>query len=123
MHMNEQELNALVESKLAERLEARQQADRNRIREEVVSQIRREASKAHYDRINSKHPVEDRFGGLGEAGHKARLAAMDERRRAANAHMDEVNARPVPGGLLDQKSRAALTPGSEGFEIHPGRRS
>jgi hypothetical protein len=115
--MNEAELNALIETKLAAALEARLQADRARIRAEVVSDLRREESRKHYDRINRKHPVEDRFGGLGAAGHEARLAAMDARAKAANEHMDRVNSAPVPGGLLDQRSRAALTPGSEGFKF------
>jgi hypothetical protein len=121
--MDEAELNALVESKLADRLAARLKADREAVWMEVVSELRREASRKHYDRINAKHPVEDRYGGLGPEGHAARLRAMDERAKAANEHMDRVNARPVPGGLLDQRSRAALTPGSEGLEIRPGRRS
>jgi hypothetical protein len=112
--MNEAELNALVETKLAAALEARLQADRARIRAEVVSDLRREESRKHYDRINRKHPVEDRFGGLGAAGHAARLAAMDARAKAANARMDEINARPVPGSLAHQRS---LIPGSEGFRI------
>jgi hypothetical protein len=115
--MNEAELNALVETKLAAALEARLQADRARIRAEVVSDLRREESRKHYDRINRKHPIEDRYGGLGAAGHAERLRQMDARAKAANAHMDAVNARPVPGGLLDQRSRAALTPGSEGFKL------
>jgi hypothetical protein len=120
--MNEAELTQIVEAKLAEQLAARQEAERAKMRAEVVDQIRREAERKHYDRINARHPIEDRFGGLGPAGHAARLKAMDVRARAANAHMDEVNSRPVPGGLLDQRSRAAPG-GSEGFEIHPGRRS
>src|ERR1700730_8218510 len=111
--MTEEELGAIVESKLADRLAARLQADRDRVRMEVVSELRREAERAHYDRINARHPVEDRFGGLGPEGHAARLRQMDARARAANAHMDRVNARPVPGGLLDQRSRAALVPGAE----------
>jgi hypothetical protein len=115
--MNEDELNTIVERKLAEALAARIKAERDRIRLEVVSSLRREAERKHYDRINAKHPVEDKFGGLGRAGHEARLKAMDARARAAAAHMDEVNSRPVPGGLLDQRSRAALTPGSEGFKV------
>jgi hypothetical protein len=112
--MTEDELNAIVESKLADRLAARLQADRDRVRAEVVSEIRREAERKHHARINAKHPVEDRFGGLGPAGHAARLTAMDARARAANAHMDAVNARPVPGSLAHQRS---LIPGSEGFRI------
>jgi hypothetical protein len=112
--MTEDELNAIVESKLADRLAARLQADRERVRMEVIMELRREAERKHYDRINAKHPIEDRFGGLGPEGHAARLAAMDVRARAANAHMDEVNARPVPGSLAHQRS---LIPGSEGFRI------
>jgi hypothetical protein len=117
MRMNAEELDAIVESKLAEQLEARLQADRQRIRAEVVDQIRREESRKHYDRINARHPIEDKYGGLGAAGHAERLRQMDARAKAANAHMDAVNSRPVPGGLLDQRSRAALTPGSEGFKF------
>jgi hypothetical protein len=115
--MNAEELDAIVESKLAEQLEARLQADRQRIRAEVVDQIRREESRKHYDRINAKHPIEDKYGGLGPEGHAARLRQMDAARARAAAHMDEVNSRPVPGGLLDQRSRAALVPGAEGFAI------
>jgi hypothetical protein len=118
--MDEAELNAIVESRLADRLAARLKADRDRVRLEVISELRREAERAHYDRINRKHPIEDRFGGLGAEGHAARLAAMDARARAANEHMDRVNQRPVPGGLLDQRSRAALVPGHEGFRIKQG---
>jgi hypothetical protein len=121
--MNAEELDAIVESKLAEQLEARLQADRQRIRAEVADQIRREESRKHYDRINARSAIEDKYSGLGREGYAARLRQMDAAAKAANAHMDRVNSRPVPGGLLDQRSRAALTPGSEGLEIHPGRRS
>src|ERR1700726_1361909 len=115
--MTEDELNQIVESKLADRLAARVQADRERGGAEGVGELRREAERKHYDRINAKHPIEDKYGGLGPEGHAARLAAMDARAKAANAHMDAVNSRPVPGSLLDQRSRAALTPGAEGFRI------
>jgi hypothetical protein len=112
--MTEDELNTLVESKLAAQLEARLAADRERVRMEVISEIRREASRKHYDRINAKHPVEDRFGGLGAEGHAARLRQMDAAAKKAAAHMDEINSRPVPGSLAHQRS---LIPGSEGFRI------
>jgi hypothetical protein len=121
--MTEAELNAIVEAKLADRLAARLKADREAVRMGVIMELRREAERAHYDRINAKHPIEDKYGGLGPEGHAARLAAMDARAKAANAHMDEVNARPVEGSLVHTKQRAALVPGGEGFEIHPGRRS
>jgi hypothetical protein len=51
------------------------------------------------------------------------LKAMDAARVADKEWHDRVNSRPVEGSLLDQRKRAALTPGSEGFEIRPGRRS
>jgi hypothetical protein len=121
--MDEAELSKIVEAKLADRLAARLKADREAVRLEVISELRREAERKHYDRINAKHPIEDRFGGLGAEGHAARLRQMDAAAKKAAAHMDEVNSRPVPGGLLDQRSRAALVPGAEGFEIRPGRRS
>jgi hypothetical protein len=117
MQMTAEELNSLVESKLADRLAARLQADRERVRADVIAEMRREAERKHYDRINAKHPIEDKYGGLGPEGHAARLAAMDARAKAANAHMDEVNSRPVEGSLLHRRSRAALTPGGEGFRF------
>src|ERR1700737_209317 len=98
--MTEDELTQIVESKLADRLAARLQADRDRVRMEVISELRREAERRHYDKINAKHPIEDRYGGLGPEGHAARLAAMDARSRAANAQKDQVNSRPGPGGWV-----------------------
>jgi hypothetical protein len=121
MHMTEQELNAIVESKLEEQLAARLQADRNRIREEVISALRREETRKWYDRINAKHPVEDRYGGLGPEGHAARLKAMSAAAAKANAEMDAANARVVSGSLLEQRSRADSAGGSAGFEVRPGR--
>ena len=121
--MTEEELNALVEAKLAERLEARLQADRNRIREEVISALRREAERAHYTKINAKHPIEDKYGGLGREGHEARIAAMRAGAARDAAHMAEVNSRPIPGSLVHQRKQAALGGGAEGFEICPVRRS
>ena len=118
--MTEDELNAIVEAKLADRLAARLQADRERVRMEVIMEIRRKAEREWYDRINAKHPIETAGDPKVEA---ERRRQMDIRAKAANAHMDEVNSRPVEGSLVHQRSRAALTPGSEGFEIHPGRRS
>jgi hypothetical protein len=86
------------------------------MRIEVVMELRREAERRHYDKINSKHPIEDKYSGLGKAGHETRLRQMDANRAAANAHMDEVQARPVEGSL-EHRRRVALTPGSEGFRL------
>jgi hypothetical protein len=123
--MTEDELNKIVEAKLADALAARLEADRARVRDEVVTELRRAEERAWYDRINKKHPIEDKYGGLGKAGHEARLKAMSAAAAKTNAEMDAANARPVEGSLLEQRSRAALTPGSEGLEIRsdPGWRS
>jgi hypothetical protein len=115
--MTEAELMQIVESKLADQLAARLQADRERVRMEVIMEIRRKAEREWYDRINAKHPIEDRYGGLGPEGHAARLKAMDAARVADKEWHDRVNSRPVAGSLLDQRSRASLAPGSEGFRI------
>ena len=74
--MNEHELNQIVDAKLAEQLAARLQADRARMRQEVVDEIRREAERAHYARINARHPIEDKYSGLTREQHEARIAAM-----------------------------------------------
>jgi hypothetical protein len=115
--MNEDELNSIVERKLAEALAARLRAERQRIRAEVVDEIRREAARQHYDRINRKHPIEDKFGGLGAEGHAARLAAMSAGAQRDAEKMDRANQRPIEGSLVHQRSRAALTPGGEGFRF------
>jgi hypothetical protein len=115
MHMTEEELSAIVESKLADRLAARLAADRARVREEVIRELRREIDREHYNKINAKHPSEDKYGGLGPEGHAARLKAMDERARADNEWMDRVNAKSVEGDLRAQ--RAAHKGGKSGFTI------
>jgi hypothetical protein len=112
--MTEDELNAIVESKLAARLAARLQADRERVRVEVITKLRREAESAHHDKVNRRHAIQ----GLGDPQvEAARLAAMDLRARADSDHLDRVNSRPIEGSLLDQRRRAALVPGSEGFRF------
>ena len=115
--MNDLDLDAIVEAKLAEQLEARLRADRERVRAEVVDQIRREASARHYDRINAKHAVEGPLAGLTPAQHEARLRAMQAGVQRDMEKMDKANSRVIEGTLLHQKSRAALTPGSEAFKV------
>jgi hypothetical protein len=117
--MTEDELNKIVEAKLAEALAARMKAERDRIRLEVVSSLRRAAEKAHYDRINARHPIENKYSGLTAEQHEARLAAMRAGAARDAEHMAEVNSRPIPGSLAHQRQRAALTPGDEGFAIKP----
>jgi hypothetical protein len=115
--MTENELAQIVEAKLETELAARLAADRNRLREEVISGLRREAERKHYDRINARHPIEDKYGGLGPEGHAARLAAMRAGAVRDAEHMARVNSRPIEGSLVHQRKRAVLTPGSEGFKF------
>jgi hypothetical protein len=118
--MTEQELDAIVESRLEEQLAARLEADRQRVRLEVISEIRREAERAHYDRINARHPIEDKYSGLGREGHEARLAAMRAGAARDAEHMARINSRPVEGSLLYNKQRASIVgTGGEGFAIKP----
>jgi hypothetical protein len=79
--------------------------------------LRRESERAWYARINAKHPIEDKYGGIGREAHEARIAAMRAGAQADAEHMARVNSRPVEGSLVHQRQRAALTPGSEGFKI------
>jgi hypothetical protein len=112
--MTEDELSAIVESKLADRHAARLQADRERIRMEVIRELRREEERKWYARINAKHPIETAGDPKAEA---ARVAAMRVGAARDAEHMARVNSRPVEGSLVHQRKRVALTPGSEGFRI------
>jgi hypothetical protein len=95
--MTEQELNQIVEAKLAERLAARLEAERALVRQETILELRREASNAHFDRINAKAPIEGLLAGLTQAEEDERQRQMTARSAATNAKMDAANARVVPG--------------------------
>jgi hypothetical protein len=114
MHMTEQELNQIVEAKLAASLAARIQADRERVRAEVIREIRRESERAWYARINARHPIQGPGDPKVEA---ARVAAMRAGAARDAEWMARVNSRPIEGSLVHQRQRAALIPGSEGFKI------
>jgi hypothetical protein len=90
-----------------------------RMREEIRARMRREAERAHYDRINAKHPIENQFSGLTREQHEARLRLMDEQRRRDFAHLDEVNSRPIPGAAARSltPTRADGAGGPTGFVI------
>jgi hypothetical protein len=118
MHMNEAELDALVESKLAERLEARLAAERAAVRDEVILAIRRDAERAHHARINAKAPIEGRLAGLTQAEEDERQRQMDARSAATKAKMDAANARVVPGMRASLRTtRADAKGGGTGFQI------
>jgi hypothetical protein len=116
--MNEQELDAIINSRIAERLAAREQAERERVRWEVVLELRREAERAHHAKINSRHAIQDPLGGLTPEQERERVRQMDERRRLAGEKMDRANARPVPGfGRSLRTTRADNAAGPSGFRI------
>jgi hypothetical protein len=102
--MTEDELSAIVESKLADRHAARLQADRERIRMEVIRELRREEERKWYARINAKHPIETAGDPKAEA---ARVAAMRVGAARDAEHMARVNSRPVEGSLVHQRKRVA----------------
>jgi hypothetical protein len=110
--MNEAELSQIVEAKLEAELAARLAADRARIREEVVSQIRREAEREWYTRVNKKHPIENRYSGLTAEQHEARIAAMRAGAARDAEHMARSNARVVEGSMEYRRR-------GEGFAIKP----
>ena len=111
MPTDDEEFNARVEAELNAQLEAELQ--RRRIA--IADRLRREESRKHYDRINARHPSEDKYGGLGPEGHAARLREMDARARRCAAEMDAANSRVVDGDLRAQ--RAARKGGGAGFTI------
>jgi hypothetical protein len=113
--MTDEELNRIVEAKLADRLAARKQAEEARLRDEIAAEIRREETKKWHDRVNQRHPIQEWHGGLGPEGHEARLREMDKRARADAEWMDRANSRSVAGDLRAQ--RAAQRGGGAGFKI------
>jgi hypothetical protein len=113
--MTEEEMSKLVEARLADRFAARLAADCERVRQEVIMELRREETKKWHDRVNARHPCEGPYAGLTREQHEARLKAMAERARADNEQMDIANSRPVSGDLRSQ--RAAAKGGAAGFTI------
>jgi hypothetical protein len=111
MTTDDDAFNAAVEAELNAQLEA----ELVKRRAEIAARLRRKAEREWYDRINARHPTEDKYGGLGPEGHAARLMEMDARARRCAAEMDAVNARPVEGDLRAQ--RAAHKGGRSGFTI------
>jgi hypothetical protein len=105
------EFDAMVEAELAADFRI---AKENK-RAEIAERLRREETKKWHDRVNQRHPTEDKYSGLGPEGYAARLKMMAERARADNEQMDRANARVVDGNLKAQ--RAAAAGGRSGFTI------
>jgi hypothetical protein len=112
--MTEEEFNAQVEAELNAQIDRELQAEMQAKRVEIARRLRREAVSREYDRINARHPIQRPGDPKAEA---ARRAAMAAGAKADKEWMDRVNSRPIDGSLLDQRKRAALVPGSEGFRI------
>jgi hypothetical protein len=112
--MTEEELARIVESKLADRLAMRKQAEEARLRAEIAAEIRREIDREHYEKINRRHAIQGPGDPVVEA---KRRADMDARAKADCEHMDRVNARPVEGTLAHARRRADAAGGGMGFKI------
>jgi hypothetical protein len=116
--MNEAELNAIVDARLAAALAERIKAEREAMRVQVISELRREAERAHHTRINARHPIQDVLAGLTVEQERERQRQMDERRRLAGERMDAANARPVAGARASLRPTAADgAGGGTGFRI------
>ena len=83
----------LIERELAAQVERELEVEMNRKRAEIAARLRREAEMREYDRINARHPIEDKYGGLTAEQHAARDKAMRERAAADYAAMDAAEAR------------------------------
>jgi hypothetical protein len=114
MHMTEEELTRIVESKLEARLAARKQAEEARLREEIAAEIRREENRKWHERVNARHPIQGPGDPVVEA---KRRADMDARAKADCEHMSRINARPVEGTLAHARRRADAAGGGTGFKI------
>jgi hypothetical protein len=118
--MTDETLQADIENQIELEIAAGLEADRAKRRAELYYAVRRKIEAAHYDKINARAPIEDKYGGLGPEGHAARLKAMEAGSKADREWMDRVNSRPVPGSLA--ATRAEQKGGSSGFEIKRGPR-
>jgi hypothetical protein len=110
--MTGEELNTIVESKLADRLAARLAADRERVRQEVILELRREEDRKWYDRINARHAIEGPLAGLTPERRRIMAAGV----KADCEQMDRANSRPVPGTLAATRA-ADRAGGGSGFKV------
>jgi hypothetical protein len=119
------DLNDKIDAELRDSIERELQADLARRRMEIARRLRREAEMKEYDRINRRHPIEDRYGGLGPEGARLRQEAMVAAARKTYREMDEANQRWAEREAAERKAEAARraprmqVPGSEGFRVKP----
>jgi hypothetical protein len=96
-------------------LDAVLQAEKVKRRAEIADRLRREEERAHYDKINARHPCEGPLAGLTPEQHAERLRRMSAAAAKANREMDESNSKVVDGDL--RARRAASAGGAAGFVI------
>jgi hypothetical protein len=104
-----------IELEIDRQLAAEEAARRAALRNEIAARMRAEAYKAHYDRINAKHPIEDKYAGLTPAQHAERLRVMDAAARATCEKMDRANERTP--WRAERGPRGSIDPGGEGLKI------
>jgi hypothetical protein len=120
-----EDVNAQIERELAAQVARELEAEMNRKRLEIARRLRREAEMADYDRINRRHPIQDRLAGLTPEQDAERQRVMRERAARTFAEMDEAEARgrarvAAEGAMLRRARGPRMqVPGSEGFRIKP----
>jgi hypothetical protein len=111
--MTEEELSAIVESKLADRLAVRLAADRERVRQEVILELRREEERKWYAAIDQRWRERE---ARERAAEPERRRIMAEGVRRDMESMDRSNSRPVEGTLAATRA-ADRAGGAAGFKI------
>jgi hypothetical protein len=111
--MTEEELSKIVESKLADRLAVRLAADRERVRQEVILELRREEDRKWYDAIDQRWRERE---ARERAAEPERRRIMAEGVRRDMESMDRSNSRVVPGTLAATRA-ADRAGGPSGFRI------
>jgi hypothetical protein len=111
--------NAAIEREIDAQLEAELEARKAKMRADIVVRRAREASRAHFDRINARHPIEGVLAGLTPEQEAERQRQMAERTRLTNEKMDRANAAPVAGQVVRglRPTRADSAGGSVGFRV------
>jgi hypothetical protein len=118
-----EDVSAQIERELQAQIERELAAEMNRKRMEIARRLRREAEMKEYDRINRRHPIQDRLAGLTPEQDAERQRVMRERAAKTFEEMDEAEARGrarVAAEVMRGR-RASIGPGSEGFRVkRPG---
>jgi hypothetical protein len=112
-----EDMNAQIEAELRDSIERELEIEMNRKRIAIADRLRREAFAKEMDRINQRHPIQDRLAGLTPAQDAERQRLMREGARRDAEHMARSNARPIEGSLAAR--RADSVGGGAGFRVKP----